>query len=50
MKQKKMLRFYDESGCRVWETKDEDVEKLFNKNTPKPKFKDTLKMLKEKYK
>ncbi len=45
---KPMLKFYDDTGQKIWETKDRDVDKLLDTNSPENKFCDTLKTLKRK--
>ena len=49
---KGMIRFYDSTGQRIWESKDSDVQRLFAKNTPRPKISDsyaeTIDLLKRK--
>jgi hypothetical protein len=48
MKKGSMFRFYDETGQRIWETKDKDVDRLLEANDPDSKFCKSLEYLKRK--
>lgn len=47
------VRVYDDAGRKVWDSKDEDVRRLFDKNTPtntiNPSLQDTIKTLNRKF-